>query len=342
MKRTLLLSLLVCVVCFVKAQDYPLEWSRYTGGRYLYDVQTAYNSRGMSEYEFKNYLAETARATLSRTLEVRVQDAARMDRSSIDGNSSISYSAVTQFSTDVTLKYVYTKTYYNGHTGEGAAIAYLDKEAACVAYKNEIDLIINRVSNTLATARSYINTGFKSRAEDELNGVLPYFVKTDDAFFALTFFESGVDINSLRSQCNKLQREVKQMLADLQHSSVIYLSCSADLLGTPYHTLGNEVKGVLSKQGCSFTNDRSRADWVITIKAEARTHSHSTYGATTTYFAYVDAAIIIDKAITSQRIYQDEVTIKGGHTRDYTAAARDAYQKISKRIGDAIATNIEL
>ena len=342
MKRIYLLLLLVGVACRCMAQDYPLEWNRYTSSRYLYDVQTAYNDRGMSEYDFKNFLAETARATLSRTLEVRVQDAATMVRSSIDGNSSMSYTAVTQFSTDVTLKYVYTKTYYNACTREGAAIAYLDKEVACVAYKNEIDLIINRVNNALATARSYIGTGFNSRAEEELNNVLPYFAKTDDAFFALTFFEASVDVNSLCSRCNALQREVKQLLADLQHASVIYLDCSADLLGTPYTTLANEVKGVLSKQGCSFTTQRNQADWVITIQASARRHDYSTYGSTTTYFAYVDAAIIIDKTVTSQRIYHDEVSVKGAHTRDYTAAARDAYKKISNRIGEVIATNIEL
>ncbi len=342
MKRIYLLLFLVAMTCSVIAQDYPSEWNRYTSSRYLYDVQTAYNDRGMSEYDFKNFLAEMARATLSRTLEVRVKDAASMERSSVNGNSNMSYTAVTQFSTDVTLKYVYTKTYYNTITHEGAAIAYLDKEAACVAYKNEIDLIINRVNNALNTARSYIDTGFKSRAEEELCDVLPYFTKTDDAFFALTFFEASVDINSLRSRCNALQQAVKQLLADLQHASVIYLDCSADLLGTPYTTLANEVKGVLSKQGCSFTINRNQADWIITIQASARRHDHSTYGAVTTYFAYVDAAIIIDKVVTSQRIYHDEVTIKGAHTRDYSAAAREAYKKISNRIGEAIATNIEL
>lgn len=342
MRRSCIIVLLLCFAFGAVAQDYPYEWNRYIGSRYLYDIQTAYNNRGMSAHDFKNYLVETARATLSRTLEVRVEDAATMIGSSVDGRSSKQYFSSTKFSTDITLKYVYTKSYYDATTGAGAAIAYLDKEAACRAYKNEIDLIISRVNNAISTARSYASSSYKSKAEAELNRVLPYFDQTDDAFFALTFFEAGGDISNLRSQCNALQRKVKQMLADLQHASVIYISCKADLLGTPYTTLANEVKGYLSKKGCSFTTVRSAADWVITITAKARKYNDSTYGSTTTYFTYVDAAIVIDKVVTSQRIFQDEVTVKGGHTVSYEAAARDAYKKISSKVGDVIANNIEL
>lgn len=53
------------------------------------------------------------------------------------------------------------------------------------------------------------------------------------------------------------------------------------------------------------------------------------FGSSVNYFSYVDAEIAVEKVVTNQRIYEDMLTEKGGHTHNFTEAARDAYKKIT-------------
>lgn len=56
--------------------------------------------------------------------------------------------------------------------------------------------------------------------------------------------------------------------------------------------------------------------------------------------AYVDATISI-KNKYNQTIFEDLVSVKGGSI-NYEMAARDAYKKVSNKLGEYINTNIEL
>lgn len=339
MKR--IVSLFFVTLVFVAtAQDYPAEWKKYVGGRYLSDIQQGYNDRGMTEEAYKNYLADIARGNLARQLEIKVNDFATTSRHSVNGDVSINYESQLEISTQIKLKHVKTQMTYNSYTREGFAIAYIDKSAAARAYKNDIELIISDVEKSLANARNYKNNGLKTQAKGELNEALPTLQQTNDLFFALTFFDESTNYRYLLNKCSNLEQSIKKLLSELDHAIVICVQCKADKYGVAYKNLGNEVKGVLSARGCSFTTDPTKADYVIKINATARKHAHSTFGNTTTYFAYVDASISITNK-KSQRIYEDVISVKGGSI-NYELAANDAYKKVSKQIGGAVSENIEL
>lgn len=330
----------VTLVFIATAQDYPAEWRKYVGGRYLSDIQQGYNDRGMTEEAYKNYLADIARGNLARQLEIKVNDFATTSRHSVNGDVSINYESQLEISTQIKLKHVKTQMTYNTYTREGFAIAYIDKSAAARAYKNDIELIISDVEKSLANARNYKNNGLKTQAKGELNEALPTLQQTNDLFFALTFFDESTNYRYLLNKCSNLEQSIKKLLTELDHAIVICVQCKADKYGVAYKNLGNEVKGVLSARGCSFTTDPTKADYVIKINATARKHAHSTFGNTTTYFAYVDASISITNK-KSQRIYEDVISVKGGSI-NYELAANDAYKKVSKQIGGAVSENIEL
>lgn len=339
MKR--IVSLFFVTLVFVAtAQDYPAEWKKYVGGRYLSDIQQGYNDRGMTEEAYKNYLADIARGNIARQLEIKVNDFATTSRHSVNGDVSINYESQLEISTQIKLKHVKTQMTYNTYTREGFAIAYIDKSAAARAYKNDIELIISDVEKSLANARNYKNNGLKTQAKGELNEALPTLQQTNDLFFALTFFDESTNYRYLLNKCSNLEQSIKKLLTELDHAIVICVQCKADKYGVAYKNLGNEVKGVLSARGCSFTTDPTKADYIIKINATARKHAHSTFGNTTTYFAYVDASISITNK-KSQRIYEDVISVKGGSI-NYELAANDAYKKVSKQIGGAVSENIEL
>ena len=342
MKGRLFLLFLIGWALNLSAQSYPPEWVKYTFGDYLYDIQSDNNNRGLSETAFKNYLLDVARTNLAKKVQMRVKEEANMNKSAVDGRSHVSYSSSTHFSTDVNLKLVDSRTSYNANTKEGFAIAFIEKAAACTYYRNEIERILGKIDNALTTANNYVASGFKERARSEVKAILPEFAKTEEPFFWLSFFGvSRMEISELTGRCNAREQSAKQMLADLKHGTLICLSCTADLFGRPYPTLQNELKGKLSAGGCSFTDNPADADWVIRVEVSAREQNIAVFGGMTSYFAYADAQVIIDKTATSQRIYEDEISVKGGHTQSYMEAARAAYKDLSKQLGEILKQGIK-
>ena len=76
--------------------------------------------------------------------------------------------------------------------------------------------------------------------------------------------------------------------------------------------LQSELKGDLSDINCSFTDNPEEADWLIVISAKAREHRAEKYGNYASYFVYVDSHIAITKQATKQKVYEDEISVKGG------------------------------
>ncbi len=333
---------LLCLYFGINAQQYPPEWLKYTSGGYIYDIQSDYNNRDLTETKFKNYLLDIARTNLAKQIQVQVQDVAKLDKLSNNGRTSITYSSNTSFSTDVNLKLVETKTSYDPTTKQGFAIAYLNRDAAQNYYQNELMLVYNKIDNSVVLSNNFIESGFKTKAKSELESSLKHFVLIDEPLFWMNIF--GVSQSVLTDwteRFNAKERAIKQMLAEFKHSTTIYLSCSADIFGKPYPSLQNELKGILAVDGCNFTNDPANAEWSVIVICNSREHSQTSFGKTTSYFTYVNAQIVIDKVITSQRIYENEIYAKGGHTTGYSQAALDAYKNLKNEIGEIISKNIK-
>lgn len=342
MKKGLLLLVLVGISLGVFAQQYPSEWMKYTAGGYLSDIQSDRNDRNQSGTEFISHLLNAARLNLAKQVQMRIRDFAELKKNSINGQTVVSYSSETQFSTDVDFKLIETKSHYDPEKKEGYAIAYVDKHAACQYYQNEIALFLGKADNSLTIARNYIGSGFKNRAKTELEAILSGFKTTDEAFFLLGIFGlSQRESEELLMQRNEREQIVKQILADLQCSTSIYLDCVADIFGIKYAALEHELKGKLSAEGCNFIVDPTQADWIIRVNVNAREYNHLTMNSRLLYFAYVDADISIDKVITSQRVCEDRTSLKGGHTHNYTEAARAACRDLSNQLNKIILKNIQ-
>jgi hypothetical protein len=132
--------------------------------------------------------------------------------------------------------------------------------------------------------------------------------------------------------------DVSEALTKLGYTVV---SAQPEYVPSTYTALQGEVKGQLSALGCSFVADPSQADYVITVQAKAREYNRADFGGNVAYFAYVDADISLTKTATGQRIYDDFLSIKGGHTHNYSQAARTAYKDLAKEIDKLIKQYIQ-
>lgn len=341
MKRSFVLLTFAIVSLIVNAQQYPAEWVVYTHSGYLSDIQSDINHDDMPATAFKEGLLGIARTNIAKQVQLRVQDVAKIDKQSNNGQTSVHYASSTLFSTDVDLELVETKTYYNPATKEGFAIAYINKAKARQYYKNELEMLINTIESSVTMARKYIDTGFKEQARKELIKISKQFDKKDKPIFWLNTFEiAAQELLQLQNKITVLDQTVKQMIADLRYATTICLQCNSELLGQNYPAFNGELKGILSTGGCSFTDDITCADFVIKVTATSREGSAMPVGGVTAYFAYVDASITITKMATMQVIYENELTVKGSHTRNYSEAAKSGYKELKKRVTSVIKTHI--
>lgn len=329
MKRLIAILFTLTAAFAVSAQQYPSEWQRYTSDGYYHDIESA---------DSKQSALDLARTNLARQIQVRVKEMSQIDKKAVNGRSSVNYLSTHNFSTDVDMDLAESKSHYNEDQGRYYVLVYIDKAAACTYYEKEVKMLISNTDNTLGIARNYISTGFKQKAKTELESVLKMLETAPKPFFWLNVF--GLEERRLQQYLTKIQdneQTAKQMLADLEYGTTYCVVGEADLFGQRYVKLANEVKGELSAQGCNFVNDPSSADFVIRISASARKYNEF-QGA---YFTYIDAAVSIDKNATSQRIFEDEVSVKGAHTLGYNEAARDGYKKITKEITKILKENIK-
>ena len=324
-------------VGWLRAQDYPPDWVKYTLGGYYYNIQEAGNTRNQEESVFKEYLTNLARTNLAQTVQVRVRDEAVLRRESLNGQAHTAYRSETRFSTEVDLRFVETESRYDPVSRKGYAIAYIEKQAACRYYQSELQVLFGKLENARSLASNYVSTGFKAKAKECLESVLPVFGQMESPFFWLGFFGTPqAEISGQVERRNALEQEIRRTIADLEHGTRIYLSCSAYLGAQAYYKLSNELKGVLSAQGCSFVSSQEQADWVIEVSASSRDYNRHESGGYVTYFSYVDAEVTIDKVATRQRIFADGISVKGGHTLNFTEAARAAYKEVAQKIGNTI------
>lgn len=330
MKRLAFLMLLASVWHFVLAQNYPSEWMRYTSDAYFHDIESALTKQGA---------LDLARKNLARQIQVKVEEVSRMDKQAVNGRSSILYRSSASFSTNIDMSLAETKSYYNENLGKHYALVYIDKAATCTYYENQVKMLVSKSGNALTIADNYINSGFKQKAKAELQKSLSLFDDVAKDFFWLNVF--GLDeyrIQNYLNQVNDREQTIKQRLADLEYGTTYCVVGSADLFGKRYVKLVNEVKGELASSGCNFVDTPSEADVVINIQASARKYNEF-HGA---YFTYVDAAVSIDKNATGQRIFEDEVSVKGAHTLSYDEAARDGYKQVKKEIVKMLKENMKL
>ncbi|MCM1170067.1 MAG: hypothetical protein NC324_09055 [Bacteroides sp.] len=345
MKKFLLALLFWGGVSGVYAQECPPEWVQYTYSGYIYDIQNDnlrdYNG---TETAFKDYLLRITQSKLAEKVQVQVSTRSSMDKSAENGRTNIYYRSTSTFSTDVNLELVDFKTKYNPATKEGWAIAYINKADAKRYYGNKVEQIINQAQKAVEICSDYVNKGFKSKAAEEAKTALPLFEELPELFFWLNFFGMTQEEQAdLSNRCASRENKLKNMVADMKYGTKIYLTATADLFGSPYFTLKNELKGVLAKEGCTFTENPEEADWVIGMECSAREYNMIPTGNVVSYFAYVDALLTIDKRVQgrAQRIYEDQVSVKGGHTHNYTEAGRTAYKDISKKAGAVITTTLK-
>lgn len=342
MKRCVLWLLYSLFVVSMFAQQTPVEWLRYTNrDNYLHEIRTDHNGKGGSESLFCENLRQAAIVGLAQQIEVQIDSKSATNKVAHDGRSQTAYQSTSTLSTNLDLQLVQTDISYNRSTGDGAAIAWIDKQAARSHYLNEVRQIFGRVEGCVKMAEEHSATGYDKRAISEFEKAQKLLEDVDRHISRLSLFglEGGI-IDRLLSRCSNLRFTVEQGMKTSQHNRSIYFVCNADMFGTSQRGFGNKIKGGLSSDGCNFVSSAEGAEWSVEIEAAAREHQMRNMGGMSLYTAYVDASIIITNCKTNQVVCSDEISAKGTHTVGYNDAARSAYNDLHDKVLQTIKSYI--
>lgn len=278
----------------------------------------------------KNTTVNQALSQTLRTMEGTFRQSAR------------EFSSATQTTVDMEIPGLQIESWRNPQTGEIAAFAYVKKSTLIRQLEKKITVGLTKIETAMDQIDQLVANGQKLQARDLAEKTVPLFLEIDEAQKLLAAVDENADEESLQLQETRaLQNRLTGLVAQLKHGLNIFLSCHADMFGQNYTALKKTIEGELSKMGVTFVSNAAQSDWAIYVDAPAREYRKNDLGGTSSYFSYVDAGIIIDKTTTGQRIYEDQITEKGGHTMNFEQAARDAYKNIAPKISEIIKNQIQ-
>lgn len=353
--KKLLIILLSAISLTALAQkpnwyDNDVRRSLYPDGQYFTGFSEGQRMNGETIEAATSRLKNAARVEALSTIRVHVQNttinqALSQTLRTMEGSfrqSAREFSSSTRTTVDMEIPGLQVEAWRNPQTGDIAAFAYVKKATLIRQLEKKITVSLTKIETSLDQIDQLISTGQKLQARELAQKTLPQFYEVDETQKILAAVDENADEESLQLQETRtLQHRLTGLVAQLKNGLNIFLSCHALMLGQNYNALKGEIQSELSKLGSTFVTNASKSDWAVYVTATAREYNKNTYGDVTTYYAYVDVQIIIEKTATGQRIYEDAISEKGGHTHNYEQAARTAYKDISPKISKIIKEQIQ-
>ena len=321
----------------------------YPAGKYFTGFSEGSREGNERPEVTRKRIENLARAEAAATIRVYIQNTTDINGLSktIETMEGTFYQSIEEFSSRTTTSVkmeipgLQVETWQNPSTGTIAAFAWVKKSTLIKQLEKTITVGLTKIETALDQIDQFVASGQKMQAREIAINTLPQFGEVDEAQKLLAAVDEDADEESLQLQLTRtLQHRLTELVAQLQHGINIYLNCTANMFGTNYDDLASAIQGDLSPIGCSFVSSASQADWAITITAPARQYNKTDFGGYSSYFAYVDATVVITKTATGQCIHKSVISEKGGHTLNYEQAARDAYRSIVPKISELIKQQI--
>lgn len=314
----------------------------YPAEKYYTGFVSATIQNGEDKETVYTRVQQNARIAAVSSIQVTVEQTVErfMQNAQIHGEASSADIMTSYAQTHTSIKDVpglKTDVWENPKTHEVSALAWVKISDLTKRLMRRIAANAARLELELRTIETLVSKGDKMQAKNSLAELLTLLEDIEnDQRVMLSIYPSVTDEDLSLEETKRLKVHFLTLNTDLKNGLNIYLVCTADLFGTPYLALQEELRGALTPFGISIVDTAEESDLAISVTCTAREYNAATFGKVTTYSADVDARITIDKTVTSQRIYENRITERGAHTRNYEQAARQACKDLSPKISQII------
>lgn len=296
----------------------------------------------MSRTDFLKRLMNEARLSVAKQLSVHIASEETLIQKSLDGYASTRYFSRSTCSTDASMHLLHTDSHYDEATRKGSAIAWLDKGELRTYWSGQADKTLLDFELTVDKAEKMIRMGYKEKAKEQLTALQGLFSKMDEPLVWLRTAACPQYVwQGFMSRLESVVKRTDDAILSLGHGIAIFIDYQSDCFGEPYLPLLNQIKSKLASADRSFVSEAWEADWVVKITATAREGNIFTMDGRMAYFSYVDATMEIVKVATTQSIYSNSWSKKGGDTGSYKKAALEAFGDLIQPLTEAIEKNIK-
>ena len=145
--RKILAAAVLAVLCSLAgySQNYPEEWAEYLTPAYYYSLKTEVNKAGGTGAECVEALLAAARRDIAGQIKMNVKSVTQITDIDINGQAQTEFTSSASFSSDVTLRYVETRTFYDKRKKTGYALAFLSKKDLRDIYKARADKVVSMI-----------------------------------------------------------------------------------------------------------------------------------------------------------------------------------------------------
>ncbi len=296
---------------------------------YAHDIKSKDESIADATERIKNM----ATGNLAKNIITTIKTVSKNHTQSIEykNNEELkqTFESQTQSETNAQINGIKTLEYHNPKTDHLYAFAYANRYEVIGYYKANINMHLQQIKGFISAAKEFARTSEKIEAEKEYLKTIPLFAKIEYAQGLLLALDKNANESSVKiKESTELRNSVVQALSELKQGIYVHIDVSASLFGTSTDLLENKLKAELAVNKCSFVQEKSKADWLITIIASSRKGSNA-HGL---FFSYVDATISLKKAYNNKHVYQDEIKQKGGSGNGFKPAAKKAFESIAPKI----------
>ncbi|MDR1342699.1 MAG: hypothetical protein LBK18_05525 [Prevotellaceae bacterium] len=278
-----------------------------------------------------------AKRKLSESIRVKVKSEQTIAEESSERNGAPDqflsiYSSAIKTSSDAEIVGLKVETFYDKQKDVVYAFAYANKFELTGYYKANINMLLQQAEGLLQTAVQLESSKEKAKARKQCAEAIPLLAKARYAQDMLTALSGGAGSESLQQETSeRLRSEATQMLARLAQGLYLYVESDEDLFGKKVSIVGNHLKAILARNGCSFTDDAAQADLKLTLSTATRTISN----ADGIVFCYADTEVALYDNFKQKNVFSDEASQKGGGASP-ERAGRQAMESIAPQIADKI------
>ena len=206
------------------------------------------------------------------------------------------------------------------------------KYEALTGLGNELMQRLMQIESSIHTGRNLARDGEKAKARQQIElaqSILSDVRRVQDSIRKVDPSASVVFLQ--QEHVEMLNNEITLLSAQLAQAIIIIIDSNETALDKPVSIIANRLKAKMALDGCSFTDDVSKADFKLTLTAE------TTKSSATDNFVFCYANVSFDFFdIHKQRsVYSNSISEKGGSTT-MEKSARKAMENAADRLFESI------
>ncbi|HQA76308.1 MAG TPA: hypothetical protein PLY32_04220 [Salinivirgaceae bacterium] len=332
-----------------REESYPADtW--YTG--FVYTQL----SEGVDISEALKGLEREAQNQMTESIMLKIESETKyQERSTTHGGSEILSSDFKQdvrASASAIMVKSEVKSYYAPATNMAYAFAAVRRSDLADYYKSQISLNLTRVDAALVHVNQLIESGKKINAREQCKTVGTMLDSLDYYQNLLTAIDSKISNSDLQiERTDNLRHKVNQYIIDLEHSTLVYVSCKHEFRGGEDDAFSEDpcimcdiIKQALSENGCSVIDNPDNADYelLISTSTSLRSAGSGQYGVLS-YYANVKGTLynkITNKKTADFTFFNDPAAYSTGRTPADAATKAFRLPALKNKVLEKILSNI--